>query len=163
MVHATSHVRRTFRLAAPVGAAWALLADVPRWGVLFPHVETVEPLAVGDRPPGDVFIWRMAPLGPPGGRVETVYACRYAADPDAHALTWTPVDGVGNARFEGACALQPDLARGDEATTGTLRLDATLAIPAPSFLKAVVEPAVALEMGRMTDTFLARLDDALRA
>ena len=157
MVHATAHIQRRFRLAAPVEAAWALLTDVPRWGVLFPHVESVEPADPG-RQRGEVFVWRMAPLGPPGGRVETVYACRYAAEPARHALTWTPVDGVGNARFAGSCVLRPD----GEATEGTLRLDATLEIPAPSFVRAIVEPAVALEMGRMTDTFLDRLGGALR-
>lgn len=160
MVRATSHIQRRFRLSASVEAAWALLADVPRWGVLFPHVEAVEPLG-GLRQPGasdgETFLWRMAPLGPPGGRVETVYACRYAAEPARHALSWVPVEDVGNARFAGACTLAAD----GDATTGTLRLDATLEIPAPSFVRAVVEPAVAMEMGRMTDTFLDRLDRAL--
>ena len=157
MIRTTARVRRDFRLAAPVEAAWTLLSDVPRWGALFPHVETVEPLADGGRQPA--FVWRMAPLGPPGGRVRTVYACRYAADPETHTLTWTPVEGVGNARFDGACALRADGA----ATAGALRLDATLEIPAPSFVRAVVEPAVAVEMGRMTDTFLERLGRALGA
>ena len=156
MVHARSRVERQFRLGAPVEAAWELLRDVPRWGVLFPHVVSVEPFDA-DGPRGEAFVWRMAPLGPPGGRVETVYACRYAADARAHTLTWTPVGGVGNARFAGSCALRADGA----ATTGALRLDATLEIPAPSFVRGLVEPAVALEMGRMTDAFLDRLGRAL--
>ena len=160
MVRARSQVRRDFRLGAPVDAAWALLADVPRWGALFPQVVSVEPF----RPSGGLagadaaFVWQMAPMGPPGGRVETVYACRYHADPAHHTLAWTPVEGVGTAQFEGACALA---AQGD-ATAGTLRLDATLEIPAPSFVGAVVRPAVAAEMGRMTDTFLDRLRRALQ-
>ena len=157
MIRAAARIQRSFQLAAPVEAAWALLADVPRWGVLFPHVESVEPLA-DDRQPGPAFVWRMAPLGPPGARVETVYACRYTAEPARHALSWTPVEGVGNARFAGSCVLED----GGDVTTGALRLDATLEIPAPSFVRAIVEPAVAAEMGRMTDTFIGRLDAALR-
>ena len=156
MVHARSRIDRRFRLGASVEAAWALLRDVPRWGALFPGVASVGPFDAGGQP-GESFVWRMAPMGPPGGRVETVYACRYAADPEAHTLTWTPVEDVGNARFAGSCALWADGA----ATAGRLQLDATLQIPAPSFVRALVEPAVALEMGRMTDTFLGRLDRAL--
>ena len=151
MVEVETRVERAFRLAVPVEAAWALLRDVPRWGVLFPHVEAVEPL-----PEAGAFRWRMAPLGPPGGRVRVVYACRYHAE--GHALRWSPVEGVGNARFEGRCALAP---AGGGATAGTLDLGSRLWIPAPAFLAGAVRPAVRAEMGRMTDTFLHRLGDAL--
>ncbi len=153
MVEATARIDRTFRLVAPPGAAWALLADVPRWGHLFPHVTAVEPFSEAGP---DAYRWTLAPLGPPGARVGTVYACRYRRQPDAHLLTWMPVEGVGNARFAGAVRLEPD----GGGTAGTLRLVATLQIPAPAFFHAVVEPAVTLEMGRMTDTFLGRLDEA---
>ena len=160
MIRARSQIRRDVRLAAPVERAWALLADVPRWGVLFPQVVSVQPFdPPGGLGPADAaFLWHMAPMGPPGGRVETVYACRYHADPESHTLTWTPIEGVGTAQFDGACALAPD----GDATAGTLRLDATLEIPAPSFVRAIVQPAVEIEMGRMTDTFLGRLGQALR-
>ena len=167
MVHARVQIARDLRLAAPVERAWRLLADVEQWGRLFPHVVSVQPYEPGDHTrqsaaeagSDPVFLWRMAPLGPPGGRVETVYACRYHPEPASHTLRWTPVDGVGTARFAGACALQP----AGDATVGTLRLDATLEIPAPSFVRAVVQPAVEFEMGRMTDTFIERLGAALAA
>ncbi len=154
MIAVTAPVARSFRLAAPVDAAWALLHDVPRWGRLFPHVEAVEPLP----DEAGAFLWRMSPLGPPGGRVRIVYACRYVADEAARTMTWTPVEGVGNARFDGACAIVPVESGG---TTGRLRLVATLQVPAPSFLRGVVEAGVTAEMGRMTDVFLGRLDGAL--
>ena len=161
MVRVPVQITRHLRLPARVERAWALLADVPAWGRLFPQVVSVEPFEIAGsaRPPGaePAFIWRMAPMGPPGGRVETVYACRYHHGPGSHALRWTPIDGVGTARFSGACAL----AASGDATTGTLRLDATLDIPAPSFVRAVVQPAVEFEMGRMTDAFIGRLRDAL--
>jgi hypothetical protein len=106
----------------------------------------------------DAYLWRMEPMGPPGVQVRTVYACRYHRQPAARALDWAPVEGVGNARFEGGVELAP---AADGGSDGTLRLDATLEIPAPRFAQAIVEPAVALEMGRMTDTFLRRLSEAL--
>ena len=154
MIEARALIERTRTLPADLEDAWALLTDVPRWGVLFPHVTSVEPYP--DEP--GAFIWRMEPLGPPGGRVRVVYACRYHADPDTHTLSWTPVEGVGTGRFEGRCALED---AGGE-TRGTVVMDALLEIPAPGFMRGVVAPLVQAEMGRMTDTFLVRLADALR-
>ncbi len=152
MVEVATHVARRVRLAAPVEAAWALLKDVPRWGALYPHVASIEPLD------DDAFLWRMDPLGPPGGRVSIVYACRYVADEATRTLRWAPVPGVGNAAFEGACSVAPD---GEAATVGTLRMDARLEIPAPRFLQGIVRPSVEHEMERMTDTFAERLSHAL--
>ena len=168
MIEVPVRIERAFRLDASAEAAWAWLRDVPRWGALFPGVASVEPYAAppggapggapGGRGGADAFVWTMEPMGPPGGRVTTVYACRYRADDDARALTWTPVEGVGNARFAGAAALR-DVAGG---AAGTLRLEAALQVPAPRFVRAVVEPAVAFEMGRMTDEFIVRLGEAVR-
>ena len=128
---------RTSRAGAPCSRAWPRSSRSPT-------------------PAPDAFLWQMDPLGPPGVQVRTVYACRYRRQPGP-ALAWTPVEGVGNARFGGAVRL----AARDGGTAGTLRLEAALEVPAPRFARAVVEPAVALEMGRMTDTFLVRLDRAL--
>ena len=159
MIEVPVRVERAFRLAAPPPATWALLRDVPRWGALFPGVASVEPYGA---PPGGgggagTWVWTMEPMGPPGGRVTTVYACHYHADDAARTLAWTPVEGVGNARFEGAVALR-EVPGG---VAGRLRLEAALQIPAPRFARAVVEPAVAFEMGRMTDGFLDRLRAAV--
>lgn len=148
------HLARPFGLRAAPARAFALLRDVPAWGRLFPHVEHVVPLA--DQP--DAFVWTLAPLGPPGLAVQTVYACRYASDPAAGALSWSPVDGIGNARFAGRVALTPGR---DGSTHGHLRLDAVLQLPAPAFARPVVEGAVRLAFRQMTETFLERLDQTL--
>ncbi len=146
-------VARAFRLRAAPARAFAFLGDVPAWGALFPHVESVTPLDGV----ADAFVWTMAPLGPPGVAVRTVYACRYASDDTAHRIDFEPVDGVGNAQFSGAVALHD----ADGGTAGDLRLDAVLEIPAPAFARAIVEPAVSLAFRQMTATFLERLDAAL--
>lgn len=155
MVEAHARIERTRHLDASPADAWAVLQDVPRWGRLFPHVESVEPYPEAGP---HVFLWQMEPLGPPGGRVRTVYACRYHADEATHTLTWTPVEGVGSAQFAGHCALA--LADGG-GTDGSLVMDATLRIPAPGFMRAVVAPLVQIEMGRMTDDFLHQLNRLL--
>lgn len=144
-------VERAVSLRLAPDAAFALLADVPAWGAFFPHVERVE--AFGAAGPG-AYRWEMAPLGPPGGAVRVVYACRYAADAAARTVVWTPVAGVGNGVFSGALALGPGPAGG---TAGVFRLDARLTIPAPSFVRGLVVPAVTFEFGRMMDTFVRRL------
>ncbi len=154
MIDAHARIERARHLSASPDHAWAFLEDVLRWGPLFPHVETVEPYpAAGPM----AFRWELEPLGPPGRKVRTVYACRYDADADTRTLTWTPVEGVGTAQFAGRCALTP----AGDGTDGTLEMDARLAIPAPGFLRAVLAPLVHVEMSRMVDTFLERLDDAL--
>ena len=150
MIEVPVRIERSFRLPAPPERAWAVLHDVPRWGALFPGVASIEPYGPGG---AGAYLWTMEPMGPPGGRVTTVYACDYAADEAAHTLAWTPIEGVGNARFAGHAGLRE--AAGGAA--GTLVLQAALRIPAPRFVRGVVAPAVAFEMGRMTDGFLDRL------
>ncbi len=154
MIEARARIERERHLSAPIEDAWAVLVDVSKWGPLFPHVDSVEPYPeAGD----NAFIWRMSPLGPPGARVRTVYACRYHPDHDTHTLTWTPVEGVGTGQFAGHCVLED----ADGETHGTLLMDAMLEIPAPGFMRGVVAPLVQVEMGRMTDTFMDRLDDVM--
>ena len=151
MVEVALRIERTVALRLAPCAAFALLADVPAWGALFPHVDRVEPYP--DAGP-DAFLWTMAPLGPPGVGVRVSYACRYAFDAEARRVAWTPVENVGNGRFEGDVALAEAPGGG---TTGTLRLGSTLWIPAPAFVRPLVVPAVRSEFGRMVDTFAARL------
>ncbi|MEM1116460.1 MAG: SRPBCC family protein [Bacteroidota bacterium] len=150
MIEVPLQIERAFTLPVAPEAAWDLLADVPRWGRLFPHVETVEPLPEAGP---DVWQTAMAPLGPPVAAVRVVYACHYTPDAAARTLTWTPVEGVGNAQFDGRATLRPEAG----ATAGTLRLGAVLHIPAPRFVRALVGSAVRVEMARMTDTFLDRM------
>ena len=147
---------RAFELAAGVDDAYALLSDLPAWASLFPRVASLDPLGA------HAWRWTMEPMGPPGFEARTVYGCRYAFDAEAHAVTWAPLDGVGNARFAGSVELAsaPD-ARSRPRTSGALRLDTELEIPAPRFARAVVQPAVAFEMGRMVDTFLDRVRERL--
>jgi len=156
VIRVPAEVRRSFRLAVPVGAAFAHLQDVPRWARLFPHVESVDPLPARE---GEVWQWTMEPLGPPGLQVRTVYACRYTFDAATRSVTWTPVDGVGNAAFAGGVTL----AEADrQQAEGTLWLEAALEIPAPRFMAGVVRAALAVEFGRMTDRFLENLAKQVR-
>ncbi len=142
--------RRTATLRLAPDAAMALLADVPAWGRLFPRVDTIEPL-----PEPDAFLWTMEPIGPPGVAVQTVYGCQYTIDTEARTVAWTPIDGVGNARFSGRVEAE---ARADGGTDLHLALDSVLTIPAPALIRPLVVAAVSLEFGRMMNTFADRLE-----
>ena len=154
MIRVPAEVRRTFALGAAPEAAFAFLSDVPAWAALFPAVERVEPLAP------DVWRWHMEPMGPPAVQVRTVYACRYTFDAGAREVAWVPEPGEGNATFEGAVSLSPAPAGG---TAGSLWLEATLEVPAPSFVSGIVRPAIGAAFGQMTDRFLSRLAAELPA
>lgn len=142
--------RRTAALRLAPDAAFAFLADVPAWGRLFPRVAAIEPL-----PEPGAFLWTMEPIGPPGVAVQTVYGCRYTIDAATQTVAWTPIDGVGNARFSGQVVAE---ARGDGGTDFHLALESVLTIPAPALIRPLVVAAVGLEFGRMMDTFAARLE-----
>ena len=162
-----AQVTRTQRLPVPRDRAFELLLDLPAWAALFPRVDTIEPMDQDASPdaPGPsaaqalgAYRWTMVPLGPPGLEMVTVYACHYAADRDAGRLTWTPVEGVGNARFSGEATLSTGDAEGCDLA---LRIDAELEIPAPRIVRGIVEAAVHFEFGRTVDTFLDNVADRL--
>ena len=66
--------------------------------------------------------------------------------------------GLSRHLHKGLGAIEPD---GAAATVGHLQLDATLQIPVPGFLSAIVHPAVDLEMTRLTAIFAERLTDLM--
>ena len=151
MITVDTRIERALHLPVSVEDAWAFLIDVPRWGVLYPHVASFQPLPEA----GDIaYEWTMEPLGPPGVRVVVEYACRYHPDPETRTMRWEPIPGTGNAQFGGLCTIGSD---GSGGTTGSLRVDAVLGIAAPRLFRAIVRPTVEFEMGRMTDLFVERL------
>ena len=157
-------VERTFELAASPAEAYALLADLPAWQPLFPFAERCEPLG-GFGP--DVFRWELAPMGPPGTSVGTVYACRYTFEPPSASgparIAWTPVEGVGTALLSGSLVLSP-LSTGAPypSTQADLVLDAHLTLPLPRLMRAVVAPGVRLTFGEVVRQFAANVAEALR-
>lgn len=140
--------RRTAALRLAPAAAMEMLADVPAWGRLFPRVASIEPLNAAD-----AFLWTMEPIGPPGAAVQTVYGCRYTFG--ERSVAWTPVAGIGNARFSGQVEVE---ARADGGADLHLALESVLTVPAPAFVRPLVVAAVSLEFRRMIDIFAARLE-----
>ena len=154
MIRARVALDRTFDLPVGIETAFALMADIPAWGALYPRVASLDPLP--EHGPA-AWRWQMEPMGPPGFEARTVYGCRYAIDPERHSVTWTPIESVGNALFSGAVGL----VGGANLASGRLHLEADLEIPAPWFVRPLVQAQVAFEMGRLTDVFLRRVREAL--
>lgn len=133
-------------------ALFAFVRKVPNWAPLFPRVETVEPLG------GEVYLWHMEPIGPPGYAVQTSYACRYAADAEAQRLIWTPADHPdATAAFSGH--MQVGEAEGGASLS--MAQEATLSLPIPRLARGLVQPAVEAEFERMTARFEERLREAV--
>lgn len=160
-----AHAERSLQMPVSRARAWELLLDIPLWAALFPRVDAVVEMEApaADLADGEMDLgawrWTMEPMGPPGLEMRTEYGCAYTAHPpakgdDAYRLVWTPVDGVGNARFGGAAFL---VETGAGVCELTLTIDAELTIPAPRLLRGVVETAVAFEFRRTLDTFLERV------
>lgn len=154
MIRVPVSLDRAFDLPVGIDVAFALLSDIPRWGGLYPRVASLDPIP--EQGP-DAWRWRMEPMGPPGFEARIVYGCRYTINPERHAVTWVPLAGVGNSLFSGAA----ELVGGANLCSGRLRLEADLEIPAPRFVKPLVQAQVGFEMGRMTDTFIQRVRNEL--
>ncbi|GAB5537606.1 MAG: hypothetical protein Rubg2KO_38550 [Rubricoccaceae bacterium] len=154
MIRVPVALDRTFDLPVGKATAFELLSDIPAWGALYPRVASLDPL-----PERGVLAWRwrMEPMGPPGFEARITYGCHYTIDPQRHAVTWAPLEGVGNSLFSGAA----ELMGGANLCSGRLRLKADLEIPAPRFVRPLVQAQVGFEMGRMTDTFIRRVRDEL--
>ncbi|MEO0558910.1 MAG: hypothetical protein AAF170_12075 [Bacteroidota bacterium] len=154
MIRVPVALDRTFSLPADIADTFGLLSDIPAWGALYPRVAAIEPLPEHG---AYAWRWRMEPMGPPGFEARTVYGCTYAFDIQNHTVTWTPIESVGNALFSGSV----ELAEAVSSTVGTLHLEADMEIPAPRFVRRIVQAQVSFEMGRMTDRFLEHVRDAL--
>ena len=123
-------VNDVFEVSADRETVFALLSDVPRSVSHFPDV--VELVDQGD----EVYEWVMKSKGPRGFEHAVRYACNYIANPAAKTVTWSPVQGVGNAVFSGTWKLE-GMDTGTRVHFGT---HAILSIQAPRMLRSAVAP-----------------------
>lgn len=146
-------VNKTFEVRADIAAVFALLADVPRSISHFPKLRKLVDLGAGS------YRWEMEPMGTAGISHQVVYACRYSADAQKHAVTWAPVAGVGNGVIQGSWALR-------QAKSGTqvrFQTGGTLEVPVPRLLKSVAEPFVTGEFERSISTYIENLCKTLES
>ncbi|MBN1927923.1 MAG: SRPBCC family protein [Chlorobiaceae bacterium] len=147
----TIDVSKQFETPASPEKVFELLADVPRSASYFPDVEKLEPLG------GNSYRWIMEKIAIGDHTLQqTIYASTYRSDPAAMSVSWTPVEGEGNARVEGSWRLEP------AATGANVRLHTrgTLEVDFPGFLQFLLSPLIELAFTQKIDRYIANLQVA---
>ena len=104
----------------------------------------------------NAFRWEMEKISIASYTLQqTIYASRYTADAAARKMTWTPVQGVGNAIVEGAWVITPK----EAGTKVALKTKGDLTVEFPSFLEFIISPLVVMEFTSMIDRYLANLQE----
>jgi carbon monoxide dehydrogenase subunit G len=136
-----------FTVKAPYKQVFDLLADVPRSVSHFPRVEQLVDLG------GGIYRWEMEKVGTAHVDIQTVYASRYVFNRKKGIITWTPVEGEGNARVGGSWTVA-------EARKGTqlqLRIQGSVEVPLPALMKVVVEPVMVSEFEMLVEKYIDNL------
>lgn len=149
----TIDVSKQFETPALPGKVFELLADVPRSASYFPDVETLEPLG------GSTFRWIMEKIALGDHTLQqTIYACVYRSDPATLSVSWTPVEGEGNARVEGSWRLKSS----ETGTNVQLHTKGTLDVDFPGFLQLFLSPLIELAFTQKIDRYIENLQVAFR-
>ena len=137
-----------FEVRAKFEEVFALLSDVPRSVSHFPKVDRLTHLGDG------VYKLEMRKVGTEQVNLQTVYASRYVSDKAMGTVTWTPVDGVGNALVGGSWKITDHKGR---FTNCVLNIEGTLEVPLPGLMKPVVVPVVESEFERSVEKYIDNL------
>jgi len=143
-------IEREFVVNAPLEDVFSLLADVPRSASHFPNVDRLVPL--GD----NAYRWEMRKIGVQSYAIQTIYACKYTADPNKGTIRWTPIAKEGNAQVKGQWTIKN---AADGGTQIRLKTHGILEIPLPSLTKMLVGPIVVREFHRMVDQYIENLKE----
>ena len=149
VVTVTVNIERSyhFDVKTPADKVFALLADVPKSASYFPNVHKLVDL--GD----DKYRWEMREVGIAHINLQTVYACKYVADPDKGSVVWKPVKGEGNALVSGSWKI----ADKPHATRLTLKIKGELSIPLPGLMQMLVGPVAENAFEHMIETYIKNL------
>jgi carbon monoxide dehydrogenase subunit G len=145
------NLQREFESPSTPEKVFRLLADVPRSASHFPKVDQL--IDLGD----NAFRWEMEKIGIGSYTLQqTIYACRYTADPATMHVTWTPVPGVGNAVVQGEWTITPK----ECGTKVAITTKGNLTVDFPSFLEFIVSPLVVMEFTGMIEHYLTNLQQS---
>lgn len=136
-----------FAVKAKFDDVFAVLSDVPASVSHFPKVDKLTDMGDG------VYKWEMERVGTKEVGIQTVYASRYKSDKAKGAVTWTPVQGVGNALVGGHWKVRDDR----KSTHIELQIEGEINLPFPGLMKVVVQPVVEGEFEKLVDKYIANL------
>lgn len=146
-------LQKELRTSAGIEEVYSLLADVPRSASHFPKVEQF--IALAD----NAWRWEMEKIAL-GDHVlqQTIYACRYSADPATCTVSWEPVEGVGNALVSGSWKVEPD----GEGSRAILESKGDLTVELPGILQLILSPLVTFEFTQLADRYIENLRQTLQ-
>lgn len=136
-----------FSVKASFREVFSVLSNVPESVSHFPKVERLVDLG------RNTYRWEMEKLGIASATLQTVYATKYVSDKKAGTVTWTPVEGVGNAQVGGGWKITDR----KKSTDLELRIHATVEVPLPALAKAVAAPLVKAEFEKLVDEYVDNL------
>jgi carbon monoxide dehydrogenase subunit G len=136
-----------FAVRAKAAEVFALLSDVPESSSHFPKVASVEDLGKG------VYQWSMQKVGTPQVNIQTVYASKYKSDAKKRTVIWTPVKNTGNAQVSGSWTITDQ----KKSTALKLVVQATVFVPLPDIMQAIVQPVVSAEFEKLLDQYINNL------
>ena len=136
-----------FAVKAPFEQVFAVLSDVPESVSHFPNVAQLVDLGKG------VYRWEMKKVGIGAASLQTIYASKYVSDAKKGTVTWTPVEGEGNARVGGHWKV----VAGRKSTAVELTIEGTVDVPLPSLTKSMVSPLVKAEFEKLVDRYVDNL------
>ena len=137
-----------FEVRAGFDEVFGLLSDVPRSVAHFPKVDRLTDLGDG------VYKWEMQKVGTAQVHLQTVYASKYASDKAQGTVTWTPVQGVGNALVGGSWKITDQKG---QSTRCVLRTQGTVDVPLPGLMKPVVAPVIEGEFEKLVEKYIDNL------
>jgi carbon monoxide dehydrogenase subunit G len=138
-----------FAVKAKAAEVFALLSDVPESSSYFPKVDSVEDLGKG------VYQWNMQKVGTPQVNIQTVYASKYKSDAKKGTVVWIPVKNTGNAQVSGGWTITDR----KKSTALKLIVQATVFVPLPDIMQAIVQPVVSAEFEKLLDQYINNLID----
>jgi carbon monoxide dehydrogenase subunit G len=136
-----------FEVKAPFKDVFDVLSDVPTSASHFPKVDKLVDLG------GGAYRWELAKVGTEKINIQTIYASKYVSDRKKGMVTWTPVEGVGNASISGSWKVTDKKA----STRVVLKLDGILNVPGPALMKPVVAPFIVAENEKLVEKYIDNL------
>jgi carbon monoxide dehydrogenase subunit G len=136
-----------FEVKAKYDDVFAVLSDVPTSVSHFPKVDKLTDMGDG------VYKWEMEKVGTKEVGIQTIYASKYKSDKAKGTVTWTPVDGVGNALVGGHWKIKDNR----KSTKIELKTAGEINLPLPGLMKVVVQPVVEGEFEKLVDKYIANL------
>lgn len=136
-----------FEVYASTKEVFDVLSDVPTSASFYPQVERL--VDMGD----NTYRWEMEKVGTDQINLQVVYASHYASNRKKGNITWTAVEGQGNAAVNGSW----QLTNNKKSTHLVLNVEVEVSLPFPSLMKMVVHPVVEAEFERLTEAYIANL------